>query len=193
MKTCLFGGAFDPVHAGHLMIARVAMERCRPERMVWLPAACSPFKQAQSSLFTSQQRLEMLRAATRGMEHVEVSDMDLKLPAPSWTWRLVERWKEENPADELLWLLGLDEWNELHRWARFDFLVRELTFVVCRREGEKAVERPGVRAIFPECGEHPASSKELRRLLEQGRPIPTGWLSPDVQELVEKYLASRHK
>ncbi len=191
MKTCLFGGAFDPVHSGHLMIARAVIESCKPERFVFLPAACSPFKIGQRNLFTAEERMEMLRVAVREMEHAEVSDLDLKLPPPSWTWRLVEHWKKENPGEQLFWLLGMDEWNELHRWSRLDRLSCELTFIVCQRSEKKAVPRPGIRVVFMECPEHPASSSELRRLLEEGKPVPPGWLPEAVLTLIRKYLAGR--
>ena len=70
MKTCLFGGSFDPVHAGHLHIAAAAQHECGLDEVVFLPAACSPFKQGRSTLFTDAQRLHMLQLATAHLDNV---------------------------------------------------------------------------------------------------------------------------
>ncbi|MCI7004768.1 MAG: adenylyltransferase/cytidyltransferase family protein, partial [Akkermansia muciniphila] len=63
MKTCLFGGSFDPVHAGHLAIAAAAQEQAGLQRVVFLPANRSPFKQEGAGLFPAEVRLRLLRAA----------------------------------------------------------------------------------------------------------------------------------
>ena len=68
MKTCLFGGSFDPVHAGHLTIAAAAQKQCGLDEVVFLPAACSPFKQGKNTFFSDAQRLQMLQLATEDFD-----------------------------------------------------------------------------------------------------------------------------
>lgn len=185
MRTCLFGGSFDPVHRGHLAIAERACQCCGLDRVVFLPAACSPFKTGKPAMFSGGQRLDMLRAATRHLPWAQISDLDLSMPPPSWSWRIVEAWKQENPADELFWLLGTDQWQELHRWGRYDFLCRELCFIVYHRQTPPQ-PREGVRAIFLE-GEHPANASAIRTGLLGGTPIPEGWLQPEVEALCRRF------
>ena len=189
MKTCLFGGTFDPVHAGHMAIAAAAREACEPERVVFLPAACSPFKKEGSTLFSDAVRVAMLREATRELPWAEVSELDMQLPPPSWSWRVVEAWRAAHPEDELYWLLGVDQWELLHLWARPDYLAEQLTFIVCHR-GNAPEPRPGVRALFLQGPQHPASSSALREALQGGHPLPAGWLSPEVERLAR--LALKH-
>lgn len=174
MKTCLFGGSFDPIHSGHLAIAQAAVEQGGAERVVFLPAACSPFKTSKTAYFPAEQRLDMLYRATQGIAWAEVSDLDLILPPPSWSWRLVEVWRQQHPQDELFWLMGTDQWELLHKWARYDYLTEHLHFIVYHR-GTPPQPRKDVRSTFIS-GEHPASSSFIRQALQNGAPVPQDWI-----------------
>lgn len=185
MKTCLFGGSFDPVHAGHLAVASAAQQLVGLDEVIFLPAACSPFKQNARTLFSDEQRLHMLQLATSELPWARVSDLDLQLPPPSWSWRIAEHWHMTYPGAEIYWLMGTDQWEQLHRWARYDYLCELLHFIVYHR-GEAPTPREGVRSTFICTGMHPASSSGIRQALQQGQPAPEGWLHP----AVEDYLLS---
>ncbi len=174
MKTCLFGGSFDPVHAGHLAIARAAIAAADLNRVLFLPAACSPFKTGSRHYYSDEQRLAMLRLATADIPQAEVSELDLQLPPPSWSWRVVEACRDLYPEDELYWLMGTDQWEQLHRWARYDYLCDNLTFIVYHRETPPS-PREGVRSIFI-TGNHPASSSAIRKALQAGQQPPASWI-----------------
>lgn len=181
MKTCLFGGSFAPVHAGHLMIATEAQQLCGLDELVFLPAACSPFKQGSRACFTDDERLHMLRLATADLPWATVSELDLQLPPPSWSWRIAEHWHQLHPEAELYWLMGTDQWEQLHRWARYDYLCELLHFIVYHRS-EAPRPRPGVRSTFICTGMHPASSSAIREALRNGEPIPESWLPRTVAD-----------
>lgn len=187
MKTCLFGGSFDPVHAGHLAMALAAERELATDRIVFLPAAQSPFKSGEPPLFTPKQRLAMLRAAVEGWSEAEVSELDLSMNPPSWSWRLVESWLKQNPNDELYWLLGTDEWEQLHRWAKPDYLAEHLTFAVYSR-GMEPRRHPGVRSVFLTGPLYEVSSSEVRRCLERRLPLPDGWMPSPVEKLARRYM-----
>lgn len=191
MKLCLFGGTFDPVHTGHITIAEAALRTAGVERIVFLPAARSPFKTGNRTLFTADQRLTMLRTATRELSWAEVSDLDLTLPPPSWSWRIVEYYRAEYPHDELFWLMGTDQWNELHRWGRYEYLTEQLTFVVYHR-GEPPTSRPNVNAVFVE-GNHPAAASAIRHSLLHHTPVPDGWLHPQVAAYAEHFVRENER
>lgn len=125
--------------------------------------------------YSDAERLAKLRAAVQGLPWAEVSELDLRLPPPSWSWRIVEAWLETNPQDELFWLLGTDQWELLHLWGRPDFLAEHLTFIVYHR-GAEPCPRPGVRAVFLHGPQHPASSSEIRAALRRGDSPPPEWL-----------------
>ena len=186
MKTCLFGGSFDPVHLGHLQMAVNAQRTCGLDEVVFLPAAESPFKQGKRMMFSDADRLAMLRLTTQGLPWARVSELDLQLPPPSWSWRIVEAWRTAHPGAELYWLLGTDQWDELHRWGRYDYLVEHLTFIVCHR-GHAPAPREGVRAVFLQ-GVHPASASEIRRRLAEGAPVPEGWMHPACEEYARRSI-----
>lgn len=187
MKTCLFGGSFDPVHAGHMVIATAAQQQCELDRIVFLPAACSPFKQGNTTFFTDAQRLHLLRLATAGLPWAEVSELDLQLPPPSWSWRIAGHWHQSHPGDELYWLMGTDQWEQLHRWARYDYLCELLHFIVYHRDTPPR-PRPGVRSTFICAGMHPASSSRIRESLKSGSPLPQDWLAPEVEAAIGRWL-----
>lgn len=188
MKTCLFGGSFDPIHMGHITIAQAAQQQCTLDEVVFLPAACSPFKQGKTTFFSDEQRLHMLRLATEDFPWATVSELDLQLPPPSWSWRIAEHWHRQHPYAELYWLMGTDQWEQLHRWARFDYLCELLHFVVYHREAEPAA-RAGVRSTFICTGMHPASSSAIRAALQQRTPLPPGWLPPGVATYIQGALS----
>ncbi len=176
---CLFGGSFDPVHCGHLHIAEAAQRTCGLNKVIFLPAACSPFKVDQQTMFNDRERLNMLELATQDYVWAEVSDLDLVLPPPSWSWRIVEYFRRSASESELYWLMGTDQWQALHRWARYDYLVEQLTFIVYHR-GEAPAPREGVRSCFIR-GHHPASSTGIREALKSGLSLPPNWLPHQVE------------
>ncbi len=184
-KICLFGGSFDPIHAGHLHLAERAHELAGLDKLLFLPAARSPFKREQETYFTDEQRLELLHCMTAHMPWAEVSELDLRLPPPSWSWRVVELMREQHPEARLYWLMGVDQWEMLHKWARFDYLQDQLTFIVHHRLNAP-VEREGTSAIFID-GHHPASSSLLRDCLQKKSAIPEGWLSDACLSLIDSY------
>ncbi len=187
MKICLFGGSFDPVHSGHLAIAEAAVQRCALDKVIFLPAAQSPFKQGKKHLFSDAQRVELLKLATAPHPWAEVSELDLQLPPPSWSWRLVEHYRRTAPDAELYWLLGTDQWQELHRWARVDYLAQELHFIVYHR-GAIPQPREGVRSTFIG-GNHPAASTAIRRAITDCAPLPEGWMPPEVEQQARAFAA----
>ncbi len=187
MKVCLFGGSFDPVHMGHLTIATTAQQQCNLDEVVFLPAACSPFKQDRSTLFDNEQRLHMLRLATADLSWATVSDLDLQLPPPSWSWRIAEHWHRQYPDAELHWLMGTDQWEQLHRWARYDYLCETLHFIVYHR-GTAPQPRPEARSTFICTGMHPASSSYIRDCIQNGEKLPENWLPPAIRTLIQKHI-----
>lgn len=182
-KRCLFGGSFDPVHQGHLEIAERARSVCGLDEVVFLPCACSPLKTV-CPVADDRQRLSMLSLALEGLPWAVADDVDLVLPPPSWSWRIAELFAKRDPQDSLFWLMGVDQWNDLERWGRWEYLSELVTFIVHHR-GEEITPRPAIKAIFVE-GNHPASSSEIRTLLKRGEPIPDGWMNREVLDFIEK-------
>jgi len=131
----LFGGSFDPIHHGHLIVARAAAERLQAARVVLIPAAQPPHKQTVT-LAPARHRLHMARLAVDGDELFDVSDCELTREGPSYTIDTVRHFREiYGPKVLLYWLIGADSLAELPTWRAIKTLVDECIFVTAVRPG----------------------------------------------------------
>ena len=116
-KVALFGGTFDPVHIGHLVCARRVAESGGFDRIIMVPAAQPPHKNA--ALASPEDRLNMLRLAVEGDVSFEICDIELHRTGPSYTFdTLVEMRDKFGPDVSLHWLIGADMLEQLHTWHR---------------------------------------------------------------------------
>lgn len=132
-RTLLFGGSFNPVHNGHLGIARSAADLLNVQRVVLIPAGNPPHK-SNRGLAASDDRLAMCRLAIQGEAQFEVSDWETLQSGPSYTLRTVEHLQAIYPG-QLYWLLGMDSLLELHTWYRIDELAAACTLATVGRPG----------------------------------------------------------
>lgn len=182
-RIALFGGTFDPVHAGHIHIARQAVQELGIHEVVFLPCRRSPHKEADTDAGPDD-RMNMLRLATCGLPWARLSRHDLDSPPPNESWRTASHFKQRHPDAQLHWILGADQWQVIHTWARPDLLRQWLVFVVHPRPGaEPPQPRDGWHALFPGGSEHPASASEIRAQLAAGQGSPH--LHPDVQRYID--------
>jgi nicotinate-nucleotide adenylyltransferase len=133
LKIGIYGGTFDPIHHGHLILAREAREMLGLDKVVFVPAAASPFK--QSPVAGAEIRLSMLRAAIEGEVGFAVDDCELRRPAPSYTIDTVEQIRTRERDTEVYYLIGEDNVSELPKWHRFSQLQQAVCFVVLDRTG----------------------------------------------------------
>ena len=160
----LFGGSFNPIHHGHLIIARAVAERLGAGRLVLVPSAAPPHKHGED-LADVHDRLAMARRAVAGDPAFEVSDAEVRRSGPSYTYLTVEEFRRSLGADvPLYWLIGADTLPELHTWYR----VRELTdlcrIVTAVRPG---YEHPDLSPLA-----HVFSKDCVRQLAEAVLPTP---------------------
>lgn len=134
MRTALYGGSFDPIHHGHLLLAREALEVLALDRVVFIPAAISPFK-LHTAPTPPGTRLEMVRAAIAGEPAFICDDSEIHRAGPSFTIDTVEAWRARAPGDELYYFIGQDNVADLPRWRRFEELRTLVRFVVFERDG----------------------------------------------------------
>ena len=106
-KIGIFGGTFDPIHHGHLILARDAFEQLSLDRVIFIPAAISPHKLKQQPT-APELRLEMLRAAIEGESHFCLDALELERPAPSYTVDTMEALKTREPDADFVYLIGED-------------------------------------------------------------------------------------
>jgi nicotinate-nucleotide adenylyltransferase len=194
MRLGLFGGSFDPVHYGHLLLAECCREQCRLDRVLFLPAAVPPHKQGRE-LTPAEQRIEMLQLAIAGNESFAVSRFEVDRGGISYTVDTLRHFRQEAPEGELFLLVGADMLYDLPRWREAAVICQLAIPVAVRRPG---IEEPGYAHLaglvsperlaqfcqyhleMPEMG---LSGSELRRRVTAGRSIR--YQTP---RAVEKYI-----
>jgi nicotinate-nucleotide adenylyltransferase len=160
LKLGLFGGSFDPVHLGHLEIARSAKELFDLDEVHFILANVSPFKfqdklkdheNAEAGIRQECQRAEILKLALEDYqgddENAEIEDceqsqelnfklnlMELNREPPSYTYQTVEEFKALYPSAKLFWIMGADSFSELPKWKNVSYLIENLEFLVFRRK-----------------------------------------------------------
>jgi nicotinate-nucleotide adenylyltransferase len=165
LKIGIYGGTFDPIHHGHLILGRQACEELGLDQLIFVPARVSPFK---SPAFASgEQRLSMLRAAIEGQDGFAAEDCELKRSPPSYSIDTVLQIRERDPNAELFWLIGADNVGGLDKWHRIEALKNLVQFVVLDRgRGYKSEpEFPVVRRNID------ISATDIRKRVASGRSI----------------------
>jgi nicotinate-nucleotide adenylyltransferase len=170
-KLGLYGGSFDPVHNGHLILARQALEDLGLDRIIFLPAAESPFKQSHP-VTLARHRVRMVELAIEHEAAFSIDILEISRPPPSYTIDTARTYRERHATDELFFLVGEDHVKDLHRWndyAELDTLVQFA--VLSRSDLPLPIRYPVVRRRLD------LSSTEIRNRVANHLPI--SYLVPD--------------
>ena len=142
MPLALFGGSFNPPHLAHLAVAEACAEAAGLDRVLWMPAATSPFKQGDPSLAPAAVRLRMVRAAIAGNDRFVASDLEVTRDGVSYTVDTVRQLRADGPTDLAL-IVGGDSLAGFPRWREAEAIARMARLVVYRRPGD-AVDLGGL-------------------------------------------------
>jgi nicotinate-nucleotide adenylyltransferase len=181
-KIGIFGGTFDPVHLGHVHLATVAKEALALDEVRFLPCRISPHKTGHAPA-SGEDRLEMLRLATREIPWAVVDDFELTQPDPSYSFLTAEAMAEKFPAARLFWIMGGDQWDALPRWKNPERLAALVEFIVLAR-GDSPAPRDSYR-LHRVDGQHPASATAIREAISNGNASPP-WLDPAVARWISE-------
>jgi nicotinate-nucleotide adenylyltransferase len=167
----LFGGSFDPIHLGHLLVALAAREELGLARLFFIPAAQSPFK-PESKPTAANERLRLLRLALAGKTDCEVDDQEVKRGGVSYTIDTVRDYVRRFPQSRLFYLIGADNVTHLPKWREAAELARLVEFVAIPRPGQETAPFPAPfrgRTLtgFP-LG---VSSSQIRARVKDGLPV----------------------
>ena len=148
----LYGGSFDPIHHGHLLVARFVAEALNLQRVIFLPSASPPHK-VDHILAPANDRATMVRRAITGDPLFEISDYDLTRIGPSYTFDTVGHFREIQGADALLhWIIGADSLVDLPNWHRARELVAACRIVTATRAGWLAPDWAALESAFGKTG-----------------------------------------
>ena len=182
-SIAVFGGSFDPVHNGHVMIARSALAELELDRLIVMPAAQSPFKPDQT-LAPAAARMKMLRAAFSGEPEIEISSWELDRGGVSYSIETLRALAAEHPEAQLFYLIGADHVATLPQWREADALAAAATFVVVPRPGaqEEAFPQP-FRGRYLQGKPMAISASEIRERLRAGWSV-ANFVPPPVAQLL---------
>jgi nicotinate-nucleotide adenylyltransferase len=179
-KIGIYGGTFDPIHHGHLILAREAAESLGLDKVIFVPATLSPHKLAPPST-TQEIRVEMLRAAIEGEPQFTLDLCEIRRGGMSYTIDTVEEIRQREAAAEYFFLLGDDNLPQLETWHRFKEL-RELVQVVVLSRGNLAAEETRYFVIHRQIN---ISATEIRNRVATGRSIRY-LVPPAVEEIIRR-------
>ena len=185
-KIGIYGGSFDPIHHGHLILAREAREALDLEKVIFVPAAVSPFK-GRAAGASGDMRLKMLQAAIKGEERFAIDDCELRRPPPSWTIDTVLEIGKRETDSEIYLLIGEDNVATLGRWRRFDELKKMVCFVVLDRTGSQALYN--YRIVRRKID---ISATDIRKRVARGQSIRY-LVPPAVEEIIQRQKIYREQ
>ncbi len=180
----LFGGSFNPVHTGHLLLAQAALEELGLTRLCFILAAQSPFKVGQE-LAPAEARLQLLRRALAGRTNCEVDEQEIARGGVSFAIDTVRNYARRFPEAELFYLLGADNVATLPKWREAAELARLAEFVVIPRPGdEPAPLPPPFRGRILRGLPFGVSSSQIRARVKAGQSIEQ-LVPPAVAEAIQ--------
>lgn len=201
-RIALFGGSFNPIHCGHLVIARAAAEGLLLDRVIFLPSRRPPHKSA-GSLLDAAHRVEMVRRAITGERFFELSEFELKANGTNYTIDTVAHFREVFGLEVSLHLIiGVDSLNDLTSWYRVQALVDACRIVTAQRPGWDEIRWDQLRTRLSEdqiavlksgvlsTPRMEISSSDIRHRIREGKSIR--WLVPEsVREYIDAHQLYR--
>lgn len=189
-KIGIFGGAFDPLHIGHLIAAEQSREKFNLRKIIFIPTNISPHK--ASPLVSVLDRLELVRIAVQGNTYFETSDMEMKRGGVSYWLDTLKELKKVYSEDEIFTLIGMDEAIDFMNWKKPNEILKLSRFII--------ITRPGSVGGYPSSLFEKAdflslnldiSSTEIRKRIKNGESIKE-LVPPEVEVYIKKkklYLA----
>ena len=193
MRVGVLGGTFDPIHMGHVEVAKAAMECARLDRVLFVPSAQPPHRAAAEA--SAEDRLAMSRLAVDGDSRLEVSDVEVKRGGKSYTVDTLRELHRSLPDDELFLILGWDAARLFRTWHQPEGVSALASFVIVGRPGMPPPKQADLklagldpdRVVVCLLPTPDISGSELRRAIAAGISV-AGKLAP----AVERYIAVHH-
>lgn len=188
-RVIIYPGSFDPVHFGHIALARYVTSPSFPAgkcRLWWVPSRRNPLK-ANTPRATDRQREEMLRLAARELEGVDVCTVEYELPEPSYTIDTLRHLSSLHPDCRFSLLIGADNWHSFSLWKEHETLLESFGVFIYPRPGY-AVDPsalPAGAVWLADAPQSPLSSTGLRTSLKAGLSIET-FTPPAVANYISK-------
>ncbi len=177
MKIGLYFGSFNPIHIGHLIIANHVVNTSTLDKVWFVLSPQNPFK-SSSSLLNEYHRLHMVSIAIDGEIKLKVSNVEFKLPKPSYTIDTLTYLSEKYPQHEFSIILGSDSFQNLDKWKNYQTLIKKCHFYIYKRPGFKITETFGADINIFNAPLLDISSTAIRKMIKEKKSIR--FFVPDV-------------
>ncbi|MBR4792779.1 MAG: nicotinate-nucleotide adenylyltransferase [Bacteroidaceae bacterium] len=169
IRTALLGGTFNPLHNGHIAIARSVLEQGLADEVWMLVTPCNPWKKDQD-LPDDRLRYEMVAQAVKDMEGIHASDYEFKLDKPSYTANTLRHISADYPDRKFILTIGADNWVKFNEWREYDFILANYPIIVYPRKGYPIENLPQNITLL-DCPLMDISSTQIRQMVKEGNPI----------------------
>lgn len=188
MKVGIFSGSFNPVHRGHLALARWILEQRYVDEIWFIRSPQNPLKVSQY-LLDDYHRLRMLQLAVENEPKMKICHIEDELPKPSYTINTLEALVLRYPSDEFYLIIGADNWQLFSRWYRWEDIVNRFHLLVYPRPGSEIPDIDRLR--FPhvsiiDAPQFPISATQIREAIKRKDFELSVWLTPEVREYIEQ-------
>ena len=187
MKTGLFFGSFNPIHIGHLAIANYMIEFTDLDELWFIISPHNPLKR-KKSLLESHHRYDMAMLAIKDEERFQASDIEFRLPQPSYTIHTLTYLQERHPKDRFVLIMGSDNLESIHKWKNYDMILENYQIYVYPRPkniGSMLYNHNNVKSVPAPIME--ISSSFIRESIKNHKDIP--YFLPSA---VYKYILDMH-
>ena len=209
-RIAFYGGSFDPIHRGHLAIARSLSEQFYLDEFVFVPAFHAPHKKDKKPT-SAFHRFAMIALATNDISKIEVSKMELELPEKPYTVETLTKLKNELPDAQLFFVMGADSWQDILTWREWETVLTLVNIIVVTRpdyeigfshvtdevrgriidlrkkEKKSRIQNPKSKIYITDAVQIDLSATEIRRKIKENT---NGWqndVSSEVAKYIEKY------
>lgn len=214
-RLAFYGGSFDPVHRGHLAIARALVKQFALDEFVLIPAFHAPHK-VRLKPTSAYDRYAMLCLATQAMANARVSRIEIEVPEKPYSIETLTRLKSEFPDDELFFVMGADSWRDIKTWREWERVLSIVNIIVVTRLGvEIGVDHvtdeirsrivdlretkgqtltrtgEGTKIYFTDVVNTDISATDIRRRLREDDPAWRDDVTSEVANYIEKYQIYR--
>lgn len=177
MKVGLYFGSFNPIHHGHLIIASYILQHSDLDQVWFVVSPQNPFKQS-ANLLNAYHRLALVQLAIEAEPKLKASDIEFRLPQPSYTVNTLAYLQEKYPAHQFAIIMGSDSFENLVKWKNYEYIIQHCPIYVYRRPGHDIQPAfPNATIIMQDAPLLQISATYIRNNIKQGKSIR--YLVPD--------------
>ena len=171
MNIGVFGGSFNPVHNGHLLLAQNILKAGAVDELWFVVSPQNPLKD-KALLLNDEERLDCVRKATQHIKGVYVSDIEFHLPKPSFMFQTLRSIQSAHKDDYLFLIIGADNWHCFNKWKNFDEILKKYNLLIYPRSGYPIdISSLPKNVCYLDLPTYDISSTQVRQMLSEGKDI----------------------